>query len=50
MMPDKQTGPVPVEIPREITFQWLANETNWIKHRFDPETVMKMFSKINSLK
>ncbi len=50
MHPDKIQGPVPVEVPRETTFQWLAIETNWHKHRFDSKTVILVFEKISELK
>ena len=29
MVPENWKKAIPVEIPREVTFEWFANETNW---------------------
>jgi hypothetical protein len=49
MKPKNWDQDIPVQIPPEISFEWLANETNWYQRKFDTQTVEKIHLKLASL-
>lgn len=50
LKPGKQTGPVPVEIPQNTSYKWLANETNWVQSKFDPALIVQVATNLDELK
>lgn len=49
MVPKNWDQDIPVQIPKEVSFEWLANETNWYQRKFDTQTVEKIHLKLDSL-